>query len=140
VTVNVTGSLTGPSTNLLASYGSITGSGSFVAGSLPSVPGFTGVLVNDTANKQLKLVYLPPSVPVQWAVTSGNWDTTTLNWQPVGGGSPTNYFELSPVTFDDNAAFASTHTVTLTGNRTPGDISVNSTNDYALAGSFAITA
>jgi autotransporter-associated beta strand protein len=140
VAVNVSGSLSGPSTNILISYGSITGAGSFVAGSLPSVPGFTGLLVNDVANKQLKLVYLPPSVPVQWAVTSGSWDTTSLNWQPVGGGIQTNYYELSPVTFDDNAPFAATHTMTLTGNRTPTDINVNSTNNYTFAGSFAITA
>lgn len=139
VRVNVNGSLAGPSTNLLISYGSLSGSGSFVAGVVPSVPGFTGLLVNDTVNKQLKLVYLPPSVPVQWATTSGNWDTTTLNWQPLGGGSATNYYELSPVTFDDNAPFAATHTVTLTGNRTPTDITVNSANNYVFTGGFALT-
>lgn len=140
VRVNVSGSLAGPSTNLLVRYGSISGAGSFAVGTLPSVPGHTGLLVNDTVNKELRLVYLPPSVPVQWATTSGNWDTTSLNWQTLGGGSPTNYYELSPVTFDDNAPFAATHTVTLTGNRTPGDLTVNSTNTYLLTGGFGITA
>ena len=108
VRVNVSGNFSGPSTNLLISYGSISGAGSFVAGSLPAVSGFGGLLVNDTVHKQLKLVYVPPSLPVQWAAASGNWDTTTLNWQPVGGGGFTNYFELSPVTFNDSAPFAST--------------------------------
>ena len=118
----------------------MSGSGSFVPGTLPSVPGYTALLVNDTVNKVLKLVYAPPSVPVQWAATSGNWDTTSLNWQPAGGGPLTNYYELSPVTFDDNAPFAATHTVTLTGNHTPTDISVNSANNYLFTGSFGITA
>jgi len=138
VKVNVSGSFNGPSTNLLISYGSISGSGSFSAGTLPSVPGYTGLLINDTVNKQLKLVYLPPSVPVQWATTSGNWDTTSGNWQPLGGGSVTNYYELSPVTFDDSAPFADTHTVTLTGNRNPADINVNTANTYFFTGSYAI--
>lgn len=140
VKVNVSGSFSGPSTNLLISYGSLTGSGSFSAGTLPPVPGYIGLLVNDTVAKQVKLVYPTPSVPVQWATTSGDWDTTSLNWQPLGGGAMTNYFELSPVTFDDNAPFAATHTVTLTGNRNPTDITVNSANTYLFTGDFAIGA
>lgn len=141
VTVNVTGSLIGPSTNLLMSYGSIGGSGSFVIGVVPSVSGYVGALINDTVNKQLKLIYYLPGTSVQWAVGNGNWDTSSPNWQPLGGGSATNFQESDPVTFDDNATGSSPITVTLTGDHSVGDINVNATKEYIITGGgFAITA
>ena len=80
VNVTVTGSgLTGPNTYLLMSYGSISGSGSFVAGALPAVAGYLSSLTNDTTAKQLKLIYTQAPQPVKWAVGDGNWDTITLN-------------------------------------------------------------
>ncbi|MDR3459803.1 MAG: autotransporter-associated beta strand repeat-containing protein [Verrucomicrobiae bacterium] len=140
VTVNVTGTLSGPGTNVLLSYGSITGTGSFVGGSLPTVSGCIAVLVNDTVNKQLKLIYNLPGQPVQWAVGNGNWDTSSLNWQPLGGGAATAYLENDPITFDDSAAGSSPITVTLTGDHNPGTITFNNTKQYILTGANAITA
>jgi autotransporter-associated beta strand protein len=71
VTVNVSGgaSLTG-STVVLLSYSSLGGSGSFTAGTLPTVAGYYTSLSNDTAAKQLKLVF-----------------------QPTGGGTPSNVWD-----------------------------------------------
>jgi fibronectin-binding autotransporter adhesin len=138
VTVNVTGSgLIGPNTYLLLSYGSTTGSGSFVAGSLPAVPGYVGSLTNDTTAKQLELVYTQAPQPVSWAVGSGNWDTTTKNWYVLGTGSPlTNYLENAALSaFDDSASGSSPITVTLTGDHSPIIVTNNSTKNYILAGS-----
>ncbi|MEI7533518.1 MAG: autotransporter-associated beta strand repeat-containing protein [Verrucomicrobiae bacterium] len=137
VVVNVTGgaSLTG-ATVVLLSYSSLAGSGSFTAGSLPSMIGYTTSVVNDTSAKQLKLVFTALSVAVQWSAASGNWDTTTANWQPVGGGSATTYAENSPVTFDDNGTGSGPLTVTLTAAHTPASVTVNnSAKDYVLTGS-----
>jgi autotransporter-associated beta strand protein len=138
VTVNVTGSFSGPSTNLLISYGSTSGSGHFTLGNAPSVVGYSPVLMNDTTSKQLKLLYLLPGSSLQWATNSGNWDTTTANWAPLGGGSMTTYSELASVTFDDTAPFAATRTVTLTGDHTPTDMAVNTANQYVFTGGFSI--
>ena len=129
VNVNVTGSLTGPNTYLLLSYASKTGSGSFVAGTLPTVAGFAASLV--TSSTQLKLVYTAVTASEKWAVGSGNWDTTTANWQ----GSSTTYTEGSIAVFDDSASGSSPITVTLTGSHTPNVITNNSTKNYIFAGS-----
>jgi len=140
VSVSVSGSgLTGPGTYLLMSYGSISGSGSFVAGTLPAVGGFLASLTNDTTAKQLKLVYVAAPQPVKWAIGDGNWDTTTLNWQLLAGSGPTNYTEGSLSVFDDSATGSSPITVTLAGDRSPSSISNNATKTYIIAGSSAVT-
>jgi autotransporter-associated beta strand protein len=140
VSVTVSGSgLTGPGTYLLLSYGSSSGSGSFVAGTLPAVSGFLGSITNDTTAKQLKLVYIAAPQAVKWAVSNGNWDTTTLNWQLLAGSTATNYAEGSLSAFDDSATGSSPITVTLAANRSPGGITNNSTKNYILAGSASIT-
>ncbi|HEY4414200.1 MAG TPA: autotransporter-associated beta strand repeat-containing protein [Verrucomicrobiae bacterium] len=137
VVVNVTASgLSGGSTNLLLSYDSLAGSGLFVAGTLPVVNGSTVALVNDTANKQLKLVVIVLPVSVQWSAGNGNWDTNTLNWQPLGGGDPTNYAEYAFTAFNDSASGTSPITVTLTGDHNPSVINNTSSSlDYIFAGS-----
>lgn len=140
VYVNVTGSgLTAPNTYLLLSYGSISGAGGFSAVSLPAIAGYIGMLTNDVAAKQLKLVYTQAPQPVKWAVGDGVWDTSALNWQLLAGSSPTNYVENALVTFNDSATGSSPITVTLTDNHTPGWITNNSAKSYILAGGFNIT-
>jgi autotransporter-associated beta strand protein len=140
VAVTVTGSgLTGPNTYLLMSYGAISGSGNFVAGSLPSVAGFVASLVNDTAAKQLKLVYAAAPQPVKWAIGDGNWDTTSLNWNLLSGIGPTNYTEGSTAVFDDTSSGTSPVTVTLTGDRSPSSISNNAVKTYILAGAGGLS-
>jgi autotransporter-associated beta strand protein len=135
VYVTVTGSgLTAPNTYLLMSYGSISGSGNFVAATLPSVSGFIATLVNDTSAKQLKLVYAAAPQPVKWAIGDGNWDTASLNWNLLSGVGPTNYAEGSAAVFDDSSSGSSPVTVTLTGDRSPSVISNNAVKTYILAG------
>lgn len=140
VNVTVTGTgLSGPNTYLLMSYGSISGAGSFVAGSLPAVPGYVATLTNDTTAKQLQLIYTSAPQPVRWAVGDGSWDTTSLNWQLLAGSSATNYVEGAFVALDDSAAGSSPITVTLAGARSPTVISNNSTKSYTITGGFGIT-
>jgi len=140
VNVNVTGSgLTGPNTYLLMSYGSITGSGSFVVGSVPTVAGYLVILTNDTSANQLKLVYAQSPQAVKWAAGNGNWDTTSLNWNLLSGTGPTNYIEGASVAFDDSATGTSPITVTLTGARSPSVVSNNAAKTYILAGSSGIS-
>jgi len=81
----------------------------------------------------------PTPQPVKWAVGNGNWDTTTLNWEPLTGGSPISYVENDLAAFDDSAAGASPLTVTLTGNHSPTIVTNNSTKNYILAGNYALT-
>ena len=139
VTVNVTGSgLTGPSTYLLMSYGSISGAGSFMVGSVPAVAGYLPTLTNDTTAKQLKLIYAPAPQPVKWAVGNNNWDTTSLNWNLLSGVGPTNYVEGASVAFDDSATGGSPITVTLTSTHSPSVVSNNATKTYILAGNFGV--
>jgi len=81
----------------------------------------------------------PTPQPVKWAVGNGNWDTTTLNWELLAGGSATNYIENNLAAFDDSAAGSSPITVTLTGDHSPSILTNNSTKNYILAGAFSIT-
>jgi autotransporter-associated beta strand protein len=137
ILVNVTGSgLTGPNTYLLLSYGSSSGSGSFVAGTVPTVAGCISMVTNDTSAQQLKLVYTIAPQSVKWAVGNGNWDTTTLNWQLLAGGGAANYVENALAAFDDSASGSSPITVTLTASHTPSVVTNNSSAiNYLIAGS-----
>jgi|GEM_PF-2556948 len=134
VTVNVSGTNLNPVTIVLIAYGSLAGSGSFVAGTLPVQPGYTFSLVNNTSAKQLQLVVTTTVPPLEWAVGDGTWDTTTQNWKLLFGGTPAFYGENDPVTFDDNNPGSSPITVTLNANHTPGGVTVNSTKNYNLGG------
>lgn len=129
VTVHVDGPL-GASTNLLMTYGSLAGSGNFVLGTAPVVPGYAAKLIH--SNNKLELVYVAPPQTVTWAVGNGNWDTNTLNWNLTGTSTPTNYVESSPVTFDDSASGSSPITVTLTATQSPGVITNGSSKNYIL--------
>ena len=82
---------------------------------------------------------MPTPQPVKWAVASGNWDTSTLNWKTLPGGAVTSYQENNLVALDDSATGSSPITVTLTGNHSPTVLTNNSTKTYVLAGSFGVT-
>jgi autotransporter-associated beta strand protein len=137
VTVTATG-LTAPNTYVLMSYGSLTGTGSFVLGSVPAITGYIANVVNNTAAQQLQLVYTAAPQPVRWAVGNGNWDTTSLNWQLLSGSGLTNYNEGSLAAFDDSATGTSPITVTLAGTRSPSGITNNSTKNYLIAGNYSL--
>ena len=125
VTCNIAG--TGfPVTNLtLLSYGSKTGGGSFVLGSLPA--GAVATLNDDGANLTLNLT----SASIQnliWSTGDGIWQTNGgLNWN----GNSATYLEYPSgvndvVTFDDTAS----GTVTITGQVNPNATTVNITSSF----------
>ncbi|HEY4416715.1 MAG TPA: autotransporter-associated beta strand repeat-containing protein [Verrucomicrobiae bacterium] len=135
VTVNVSGSgFSGPNTYPLISYSATSGSGDFVAGTLPTVPGYIASLTNDTSAGKVELLLMPPPPAENWAVGNGVWDATTFNWIPLGGGDATNYSEGAMAAFDDSASGASPITVTLATDHAPSAITNNSTKNYVFAG------
>lgn len=87
----------------------------------------------------IELFGTPTPQPVKWAVGSGNWDTTTLDWKLLTSGSAAKYIENNLAAFDDSASGSSPITVTLTGNRSPSVLTNNSSKTYILAGGFDIT-
>ena len=88
---------------------------------------------------EILLAGVPTPQPVKWAVASGNWDTSTLNWKTLPGGGVTSYQENNLVALDDSATGSSPITVTLTGNHSPAVLTNNSTKTYVLAGNFALS-
>ena len=88
---------------------------------------------------EILLAGVPTPQPVKWAVASGNWDTSTLNWKTLPGGTVTSYQENNLVAWDDSATGSSPITVTLTGNHSPTVLTNNSTKTYVLAGGFGVT-
>ena len=88
---------------------------------------------------EILLAGVPTPQPVKWAVASGNWDTSTLNWKTLPGGTVTSYQENNLVALDDSATGSSPITLTLTGNHSPTVLTNNSTKTYVLAGSFGVT-
>ena len=88
---------------------------------------------------EINLLGVPSAQPVHWAVGNGNWDTSTLNWKLLSGGSAVSYVENNLAAFDDSASGSSPITVTLTGNHSPSVLTNNSTKNYVLGGNFAIT-
>jgi autotransporter-associated beta strand protein len=88
---------------------------------------------------EINLSGAPSVQPVRWTVGNGNWDTTTLNWKLLSGGSAVSYVENNLAAFDDSATGTSPITVTLTGNHFPSVLTNNSTKNYVLAGNYALT-
>jgi autotransporter-associated beta strand protein len=133
VIVNVSGTITTAGIYPLIAYGSLSGSGSFAPGiALPSITGYSVTLTNDTVNKMLEIAYTAVTGNAQWSVGNGTWDTTSLNWEPIGGGSAITYAENELVAFNDAASGSSPITITLAGNHSPGGITNNSTKNYIL--------
>jgi len=134
VTCNIAG--TGfPVTNItLLSYGSKSGGGSFVLGSLPS--GAVATLNDDGANVTINIT--APSIQnLIWSTGDGVWKTTGgLDWN----GGTAQYLEYPSgvndvVTFDDTAS----GTVTITGQVNPSATTVNVTSSfYTFAGAGSI--
>lgn len=106
-----------------------------------NLPGYcSGTLVNDTANKTIKLVISSSTVklPDSWAVGNGVWDiNTTANWQNNFVSS--TYKEGDSVIFDDSATGPSPITVTLNTTVNPASVTANNlTNSYTITGTGSI--
>jgi fibronectin-binding autotransporter adhesin len=101
VAINITGSDFVPTAGaaiVLIDYGTKSGSGSFVKGSLP--PGVVGA-VSDDGSRIILTISAVVNQLTWFGSTNANWDLTTLNWN----SGTTNYQETGGVgdivTFDD---------------------------------------
>lgn len=136
VTVNVTGSgftTTGVTPIVLLDYGTKSGSGSFIKGTLP--PGIVGTITDN--GSQIVLNITAAVNDLVWSGTvSGNWDLSTKNWN----SGATNYQQSGGVgdivKFQDGA---STFSVNVTTTVTPALMTVNSGNAYTFSGSGKIS-
>jgi len=132
VTVNITDSTPQLGQFPLIKYGSQTGSGSFVLGSLPI--GVTANLSNNVANSSIDLVVTTVNAPRWEGLAGGNWDiAVTTNWINIGNNQPTFYTDGSPVVFNDAAL--GTTTVNLVTTVSPSLITMNNSSlNYTFTG------
>jgi len=138
-TINITnGTFVATNNYPLIAYGSKTGSGSFVLGSLPA--GVTATL-DSSASPIILQVTAAPAAPVPGIVWNGNvsatWDTTSANWMS-GGTTGLFYQNTTNVIFDDTL----TGTSALTLNSTVSPVGVvfnNITTNYSISGSGKIS-
>ena len=129
--VTLSGAAVATGTYPLISYiGSLTGSGSLGAVTLPN--GGAGLLVNNTVNKTIDLVVTTAASPLVWNGDSGDWDIgITANWT----GFRTTYLDGDLVLFDDTSSGAGPFTVTLPASVSPNNVLFNnSAKAYSLAG------
>jgi autotransporter-associated beta strand protein/T5SS/PEP-CTERM-associated repeat protein len=136
VTVNVADQFPEVGSFPLIEYGSKTGTGNFVLGTLP-----LGVIANlsDTAGV-VTLNVTSVALPRWEAADSNDWNFTDENWVDLLTSNAILYTDGNPVLFDDNAfgAFAD-GTVDLNITVSPGQTTFdNSGTDYVLSGSGSI--
>lgn len=142
VTVNVSGSgLTVGSITLLR-YGSRSGPGSFVLGSLPAhVTAYT--FHDDTANNRVLLTITATlDRTLRWVGGPGAvWDVNNPAnrvWREVGSGLLTNYYDGADVLFDDTATGGAT--VDVSAWVSPASVIVNNTAlNYRFVGGGSIS-
>lgn len=110
----------------------------YLKADMSSTPGTNGYLLNNTVGNSVDL-YLTTNAPLtlRWTGSAGpNWDYTTLNWVPVGGGGATNFHIGDIAIFDDTAVETN---VTIVGEVVPGQTGAgvtvsNSVLKYTFSG------
>ena len=137
ITVNIADSAPQLGQFPLIKYGSRTGSGSFVLGSLPI--GAIASISNNVADNSVDLVFTTVNAPRWEGQAGGNWDIgLTTNWINIGNGQPTFFSEGNPVIFDDNATGTTTVNVVTTVH--PSLVTVNNNLlPYAMVGTGRIS-
>jgi len=137
VTINIADGLPQISQFPLIKYGSKSGSGSFVLGSIPI--GVVATLVNNTGNHSIDLNITSVSIPRWDGSVNGNWDIgLTANWVNIANNLPTIFSQGNPVVFNDSAA--GTTAVNLTTTVNPSAVTINnSTLVYTLTGTGKIS-
>ena len=129
----VSGSV-GSQYELIKYQGVLSGTVPATAVSLPV--GVTGTLSNNTANHSIDLVLTSTSTNY-WAVGSGNWNVSAMNWKNTAASGVTNafYIEGEAVVLDDTASGAGPILVTNTATVSPSSVTVsNVTKAYTISG------
>lgn len=137
ITVNIADALPEYGQFPLIKYGSISGSGGFVLGNVPT--GVGAYISNNVAAMSIDLVITNVNLPRWQGLAGGDWDIgLTTNWVNIGDGTPTFYAEGNKVLFDDNAQ--GTTMVNLTTTVNPNGVTVdNSLLPYSIGGSGKIS-
>ena len=124
--INISGSSIPVGTFTIIDYG--TTSGTFTLGTLPSNMVAT---LNDTGSVLQLIVTSPSATSFAWSAGTGSWDTATNNWNTNSAA----YSEPALVTFPNAGAGA----VTLTADRAPLSMVIDSTANYFFSGPGLIT-
>ena len=118
-------------------YGTLSGLG--FAGLSPTLPNphYSAILIDDSANSQVKLKITGSDSLIWTGATNGNWDVNaTPNWKLVSalpGTTASNFYDFDVITFDDSSSVGA---VTLSGVIKPADITVNNdVTNYSFTGS-----
>ncbi len=121
----------------LVEYGSKTGAGNFVLGTLPQ--GMTATL-NTSVPGVVSLNVTSLALPRWNGSTDHLWDTTTFNWIDLVSNLSSKYVNGNPVVFDDNATGpAADGSVVLNTAVTPAStIFSNLALNYTLSGTGAV--
>jgi len=116
----------------LIKYGSASGSGSFIIGSIPV--GVGAYISNNVLAASIDLVITNVNLPRWEGLAGGDWDIgVTTNWLNIGNDQPTVFGQGNVVTFNDSAL--GTTTVNLTTTVNPGGVTVNNnTLLYTMVG------
>ncbi len=117
-------------------YGALSGLGfAGLSAALPN-PHYTASLIDDSANKQIKLKIDGADELIWTGANSGAWDVdTTANWK-LASGLPglvaSKFYDFDVITFDDSSSVGA---VTLSGVIKPADITVdNDVTNYSFTG------
>lgn len=118
----------------LLEYGSKSGTGSFVLGTLPT--GVTASIVDNGSMVSLNVTLLAQP---KWNATASNvWDTTTVNW--LNGGSPSTYSNGTTTQFDDFVSGPTQGAVVLNTTVSPAALTFdNSSVPYEISGAGNIS-
>ena len=130
VTLNISGVLS-PGDYPLISFGTLSGGGSFLLGSLPR-----GTSADLIPSENAVVLHVGEANPLIWkGNVNSTWDiNTTSNW--TLGGSPDKYMENDNVVFDDSATST---TVSLAATVSPGSVTFDNDSNYTLEGTGFIT-
>jgi autotransporter-associated beta strand protein len=133
VTVNVAAGVVEVGRFPLITFGSKTGPGNFVLGTLPA--GIQAQIITDADSVDLNIT---SAVNLVWTgAVSGNWDTVTQNWVNLANNTPSVFSNGNPVTFDN---FASEFNVVLNQTvQSPNVVFSNTSEDYTLTGTGKIS-
>ena len=136
-TVNLTDALPQLGQFPLIKYGSKTGSGGYVVGSIPV--GVGAYISNNVLTSSIDVVITNVNLPRWEGLAGGNWDIgVTTNWLNIGNGLPTFFAQGNVVAFNDSAL--GTTTVNLATTVNPGGITVNNNSLlYTLVGTGKIS-
>jgi autotransporter-associated beta strand protein/T5SS/PEP-CTERM-associated repeat protein len=143
-TINVTDSFPEVGSFPLVQFGSRTGTGTFVLGTLPP-----GVIAHLDTTIDPKAVYLviEQAKLLEWddsELSGGVWNTTNTNWNDVLTYSPAVFTTGAPVTFQDHGSVdfdnaPNPNVVIAAGGVSPGNVTFNNTDtSYSIGGTGGI--